>query len=366
MENAVHEPQHVLVLGGTSDIGVAIARRVMSPNTTYVGLACRRPESAAGAVESLTRPGTVVEALEFDATRVEDHRDFVDRVVAEHGDLDVVVLAFGQLGDQERFDDDPTSAAAVVDVNYTSAVAIGLEIARRFRVQGHGTLVVLSSVAGERARKSNFVYGSSKAALDAFAQGLGDSLEGSGARVLVVRPGFVHSAMTAGMKPAPFATTPDAVADVSCGRRESSGGCSWCYGTCRIRYGGDCLWVESLTRSSRVAVARGRARAVGAGRNRSANLDGVVDGPVVRRVVRADAVTVLTPLINARQIDLVRPAQAELLFHDLIRNVGAEDDRVVRFDPLAPKTREDEPIGARHVVGQAGTLAIGETRIHLD
>jgi decaprenylphospho-beta-D-erythro-pentofuranosid-2-ulose 2-reductase len=214
MENAVHEPQHVLVLGGTSDIGVAIARRVMSPNTTYVGLACRRPESAAGAVESLTRPGTVVEALEFDATRVEDHRDFVDRVVAEHGDLDVVVLAFGQLGDQERFDDDPTSAAAVVDVNYTSAVAIGLEIARRFRVQGHGTLVVLSSVAGERARKSNFVYGSSKAALDAFAQGLGDSLEGSGARVLVVRPGFVHSAMTAGLKPAPFATTPDAVADV--------------------------------------------------------------------------------------------------------------------------------------------------------
>lgn len=214
MENAVHEPQHVLVLGGNSDIGVAIARRMMSANTTYVGLACRRPDKAATAVESLSRPGAVVEALEFDATRVDGHRDFLDRVVTDHGDLDLVVLAFGQLGDQEMFDEDPASAAAVVDVNYTSAVAIGLEIARRFRDQGHGTLVVLSSVAGERVRKANFVYGSSKAALDAFAQGLGDSLEGSGARVLVVRPGFVHSAMTAGMKPAPFATTPDAVAEV--------------------------------------------------------------------------------------------------------------------------------------------------------
>jgi decaprenylphospho-beta-D-erythro-pentofuranosid-2-ulose 2-reductase len=75
--------------------------------------------------------------------------------------------------------------------------------------------VVLSSVAGERVRKANFVYGATKAGLDGFAQGLGDSLEGTGARVLVVRPGFVHSAMTKGMKAAPFATTPDKVADVT-------------------------------------------------------------------------------------------------------------------------------------------------------
>jgi len=213
MENAVHEPQQILVLGGRSDIGMAIARRLMSPNTRYVGLACRRPEDATTAVESLARPDVIVEALEFDATRVDEHRGFLDRVVSEHGDLDLVVLAFGQLGDQERFDEDPRSAATVVDVNYTSAVAVGLEVARRFRVQGHGTLVVLSSVAGERVRASNFVYGSSKAALDAFAQGLGDSLEGTGSRVLVVRPGFVHSSMTAGLKPAPFATTPDVVAE---------------------------------------------------------------------------------------------------------------------------------------------------------
>lgn len=213
MDNAVHEPRNVLVLGGTSEIGVAIARRLMAPGTAYVGLACRRPDAARMAVSSLARPGVAVEAVEFDATRLDSHAALLDRVSAEHGDLDVVVLAFGRLGEQEHFDDDPLAAAEVVNVNYTAAVAASLAVAKRFRSQGHGTLIVLSSVAGERVRKANFVYGSSKAGLDGFAQGLGDALEGSGARVLIVRPGFVHSAMTAGLSPAPFATTPDVVAE---------------------------------------------------------------------------------------------------------------------------------------------------------
>jgi decaprenylphospho-beta-D-erythro-pentofuranosid-2-ulose 2-reductase len=83
---------------------------------------------------------------------------------------------------------------------------------RSLREQGHGTLVVLSSVAAERPRASNAIYGAAKAGLDALAQGLGDSVAGSGVRVLVVRPGFVKTRMTAGLKPPPFATTPDAVA----------------------------------------------------------------------------------------------------------------------------------------------------------
>jgi decaprenylphospho-beta-D-erythro-pentofuranosid-2-ulose 2-reductase len=91
-------------------------------------------------------------------------------------------------------------------------MSIGLVVARRLKEQGHGTLVVLSSVAGERARRSNFIYGSSKAGIDAFAQGLGHALAGTGASVLIVRPGFVPTKMTAGMKPAPLATTPEAVA----------------------------------------------------------------------------------------------------------------------------------------------------------
>jgi decaprenylphospho-beta-D-erythro-pentofuranosid-2-ulose 2-reductase len=90
---------------------------------------------------------------------------------------------------------------------------VGTELANRMRGQGHGVIVALSSVAGERARASNFVYGSTKAGLDAFFSGLADSLVGTGVSVLVVRPGFVRSKMTAELADAPLATTPDAVAE---------------------------------------------------------------------------------------------------------------------------------------------------------
>ena len=104
------------------------------------------------------------------------------------------------LGDQAALDDDPAAVAALAHVNFTGAVS-AVRGGRRAAsaAQGHGRLVVLSSVAGERVRKANYVYGSTKAGLDGFAQGLGDALAGTGASVLVVRPGFVHSKMTAGL-----------------------------------------------------------------------------------------------------------------------------------------------------------------------
>lgn len=214
MENAFGEVQNIVVLGGQSEIGLAIAHRLVSATTRSVVLACRRPDDARNAVDSLARPGLTVEAVAFDAARTDSHRSLVDDVTSRFGEPDVVIVAFGQLGDQSAFDDDPSEAVKVAQVNFTGAVSVSLEYARVLRRQGHGRLVVLSSVAGERVRKANFVYGSTKAGLDGFAQGLGDSLEGSGAGVLVVRPGFVHSRMTTGLKPAPFSTTPDAVAEV--------------------------------------------------------------------------------------------------------------------------------------------------------
>jgi len=213
MQNAIGEPQNIVVLGGMSEIGLAMARRLVSPATKSVVLACRRPDEAATSVEALSRPGLVVEAVAFDAADTDSHAAFVDQTTKRHGDPDVVIVAFGQLGDQAVFDDRPEEAVRVAHVNYTGAVSISLHVARQLRRQGHGRLVIVSSVAGERVRKANFVYGSTKAGIDGFAQGLSDSLEGTGAAVLIVRPGFVHSAMTAGMKAAPFATTPDAVAD---------------------------------------------------------------------------------------------------------------------------------------------------------
>jgi decaprenylphospho-beta-D-erythro-pentofuranosid-2-ulose 2-reductase len=213
MRNALLEPQTIVVLGGTSDIGLAIAGALRGPATRHVVLACRDVEAGEGAAAALRAEGPgEVTVVPFEATDSAAHAAFVDELAERFGDLDVVVLAFGVLGEQAAFDADPAAAARAVTVNYTGAVSAGLAVANRLRAQGHGRLVVLSSVAGERVRKANYVYGSSKAGLDGFAQGLGDALAGTGAGVLVVRPGFVATSMTAGRDPAPLATTPAAVA----------------------------------------------------------------------------------------------------------------------------------------------------------
>jgi len=213
MQNALHEAQTIVLLGGTSEIGRAIVDELVTPATRTLVLACRRPDDAHP--EAFAREGLDVVTTYFDAAATDTHEPFVRDLAADHGDLDVVVVAFGQLGDQAEFDADPQAAADVVHVNYTGALTACLATAAQMRRQGHGHIAVLSSVAGERARASNYVYGSSKAAIDAFAQGLGDALQGTGVRVTVVRPGFVHSRMTRGMKSAPFATTPRVVGELT-------------------------------------------------------------------------------------------------------------------------------------------------------
>jgi decaprenylphospho-beta-D-erythro-pentofuranosid-2-ulose 2-reductase len=214
MRDATGSVQSALVLGGTSEIALAIVRRLVADRCRRVVLACRDAEAGERAAETLRTAGAEqVEVVAFDATDPASHRGVVDSAVEAVGDLDLVLVAFGVLGSQADFDADPAAAAAAVGVNYTGGVSACLAVAERFRAQGHGTLVVLSSVAGERARRDNFVYGSSKAGLDAFAQGLGDALRGDGARVMVVRPGFVRTRMTEGMEAAPFSTTPEVVAD---------------------------------------------------------------------------------------------------------------------------------------------------------
>jgi decaprenylphospho-beta-D-erythro-pentofuranosid-2-ulose 2-reductase len=212
MKDAFGAPQSLLVLGGSSDIGRAVARRLVARRARRVYLAGRPSERLEEAAAELAGLGAEVTVVPFDALAPEAHEEALGKVFAE-GDIDCVLLAFGVLGDQERDEADPRAAARVAQVNFTGAVSAGLVCAGALRAQGHGSLVVLSSIAGERARRANFIYGSSKAGLDAFAQGLGDALHGSGVHVMVVRPGFVRTRMTAGMKEAPLATTPEAVAD---------------------------------------------------------------------------------------------------------------------------------------------------------
>lgn len=213
MKDALGDIRSILVLGGGSEIALATARAAIARRARTVILAGRdlsRLEVAAG---QLRRAGADnVETVRFDALDTESHAAFVDDVFNHHADIDLVLLAFGVLGEPPGVE--PTHAVAldVVRTNFLGAVSVTLPLVPRLRQQGHGTIAVLSSVAGERGRRSNYVYGSSKAGLDTFAQGLGDALYDSGVHVMVVRAGFVRTRMTAYLKPAPLSTTPDAVA----------------------------------------------------------------------------------------------------------------------------------------------------------
>jgi len=214
MKDAFGSVQSVLVLGGASEIALATARRLAQRRARTIVLAGRDTTRMQSAADELRAAGVDrVEVVPFDALRTDEHQRFVDEMWARHGEFDLVLLAFGVLGDQERDERDAVAALQVLDVNFRGAVSVGIPLAQKLRAQGHGCIAVLSSVAGERARRANFVYGASKAGLDAFFQGLADSLVGSGAQVMVVRPGFVHTRMTEGRPAAPFATTPDKVAD---------------------------------------------------------------------------------------------------------------------------------------------------------
>lgn len=213
MRDALGADQSILVLGGGSDIATATVEALARDRCRTVVLAGREPERLAPAAERARAAGaTTVDTVRFDADDPAGHQAVIDDVFARHGDIDLVMVAFGRLGDQAAIEDDPASAAALATTNYGGAMTAGLVAARHLRAQGHGTLIVLSSVAGERTRVDNFVYGSTKAGLDAFAQGLGDSLKGSGASVMVVRPGFVRTAMTTHMPDGPMPTTAEAVA----------------------------------------------------------------------------------------------------------------------------------------------------------
>ncbi|MFJ9725294.1 decaprenylphospho-beta-D-erythro-pentofuranosid-2-ulose 2-reductase [Streptomyces sp. NPDC101209] len=211
MKDAFGLPQSLLVLGGTSEIALATARRLIARRTRVVWLAGRPSPALETAAAALRALGPEVHTVAFDALDPGAHEEVLGKVFAE-GDVDMVLLAFGVLGDQAGDEREPAAAVRVVQTNYTGAVSAGLVAARALQAQGHGSLVVLSSVAGERARRSNFIYGSSKAGLDAFAQGLGDALHGTGVHVMVVRPGFVRSKMTEGLPETPLATTPESVA----------------------------------------------------------------------------------------------------------------------------------------------------------
>jgi decaprenylphospho-beta-D-erythro-pentofuranosid-2-ulose 2-reductase len=226
--DALGAPQSVLVLGGTSDIARAtVARLARLGRLERVVLAARPGPRRVAAVDETRATGVPqVRELDLEAVDTGGHDAMLDEAFAD-GDIDLVLLAVGVLPDQPAALDDPSLVLATFAVNTTGAASLLLRAAARLRAQGHGRVVVLSSVAAERPRPSNFVYGSSKSALDALATGLGDELHGSGVGVLVVRPGFVRSSMTQGLAPAPLAVDPEQVADAIAAHLRDPSGTIW-------------------------------------------------------------------------------------------------------------------------------------------
>ncbi|MDI5978517.1 decaprenylphospho-beta-D-erythro-pentofuranosid-2-ulose 2-reductase [Amycolatopsis magusensis] len=214
MIDAVGNPQSLLLLGGTSDIALAIAEKYLSAAPLRVVLAARPSERLEAAAQRLKNAGAQVSTVNFDAKDTGSHPAVLEQAFAD-GDIDVAVVAFGLLGEAEEVWQDHAKAVELATVNYTAAVSVGVALSEKLKQQGHGSVIALSSVAGERVRRSNFLYGSTKAGFDGFFLGLGEALAPHGVQVTVVRPGQVKTKMTEGMADAPLTQTAEQVAGIA-------------------------------------------------------------------------------------------------------------------------------------------------------
>jgi decaprenylphospho-beta-D-erythro-pentofuranosid-2-ulose 2-reductase len=202
--DATGNPQTILLLGGTSEIGLAIVKEYLAKQPLRVILGIQPGDELAGDTETVLRAaGAEVHSLTFDATAFDTHPKVIEAawLIA---DVDVAIVAFGMLGDAEQLWQDQAKAVLAANINYTGAVSVGVLLGQKMKAQGYGQIIAMSSVAGEKVRRSNFVYGSTKAGLDGFYRLLGEALAPFGPKVLVVRPGQVRTRMSAHVKEAPL------------------------------------------------------------------------------------------------------------------------------------------------------------------
>lgn len=217
-EQAPADARAVVILGGGSDIGIAIAAELVARGAETIVLAGRDlDQMREHALEAGI--GVRIETLPFDARHPESHVGAVEEAFTLAGEVQAVVVAFEVLGDTRSYEANPALAGGAAVTNFAGAVSASLAATRALARQRpiakgapSGSLIILSSLAAVRPRPSNYVYGATKAGLDFFARGLAASVKGRGVRVLVVRPGFVQSKMTGGMRSRLLGTTPDRIA----------------------------------------------------------------------------------------------------------------------------------------------------------
>lgn len=206
--------RRALLIGGTSEIGLAIIDGLLAKGPLEVVLLGRDSASMSAAAERLKEQGCArVEVIDgLSASAPERHNDLMRASFAALGGVDVAVLAVGVLTPPGGLPADIPAAVESLDVNVRGAGSLLMEACSSMRDQGGGSVIVLSSAAAVRPRRSNAVYCAGKAGLDALAQALGDALGPDGVEVVTLRPGFVRTRMTKGLKEAPLACDPGDVA----------------------------------------------------------------------------------------------------------------------------------------------------------
>lgn len=211
-------PLRVIILGATSAIAEATARLYAQEDARLLLAGRNAGHLDQISADLLARGATsaIVETLDLGETGIAARA--LDRMIETLGGVDHVLLFYGILGDQARAETDEAYAAAVLETNFNSAAQWCLAAAARLEKQGRGSLVVIGSVAGDRGRQSNYVYGAAKAGLGVLVQGIAHRLairQPKGARAVLVKPGFVDTPMTAGMKKGgPLWAKPEAIAAI--------------------------------------------------------------------------------------------------------------------------------------------------------
>jgi len=207
---------NVLIFGATSAIAQAVARRYADAQARFVLVARDPVKLGANAADLAARGATVAGTLVADLEDGDRHGEWFAAAVAALGTLDVVLIAHGTLPDQAQCEADAAAMRRAIDVNFVSAASLATHVAVQFERQRSGTLAVIASVAGDRGKRSNYVYGAAKAGLAVYLQGLRARLAPCGASVLTIKPGFVDTPMTAGFAKGALWATPERVAAAIC------------------------------------------------------------------------------------------------------------------------------------------------------
>jgi short-subunit dehydrogenase len=205
-------PKTILVLGATSAIAIAVMRQLVSPAAHFFLVARSREKLTAVAQDLLVRGAPAVDMVVADLDDTTQHPQILAMGIDRLGSLDLALLSHGLLGDQLAGEHDYGIAERVLVTNFLSPVSLLTWLANYCEQQGRGTLAVISSVAGDRGRKSNYIYGASKAALNTFLAGLRNRGDRKGVHVLTIKPGFVATPMTAHIPRNRLFATPQAVA----------------------------------------------------------------------------------------------------------------------------------------------------------